>query len=441
MKVTTILTAAACLAGSFSLYADPAADREEAASSTGAYSVAGALRLPENTTKRDVYGMNVGWKLFKGKNAPEGVNSPDFNDSSWESVNLPNGIELLPEEASGCSNYQGPVWYRKTFTAPEKLKGRRNTLYFEGIMGKSEVWVNGEKAAEHFGGYLPVIVNLDKWLKPGQKNVIVVKADNSNDGSYPPGKPQESLDFAYFGGIYRDVYLISTGPVYITDPNEAGTVAGGGVFFRTESLDPRTRKGRVGVKVQVANDTDKEQKVRVQALMTDPKGVDPVGETAPLVIPPHSTGEVDIPLVISNVKPWSPDDPNLYTLSVEVWNAAGGNNAKNPAHLLDNRSMRVGVRTVEITEKGLVLNGSLFPEKLIGGNRHQDFARLGNAVPNNLQWQDAVKLRKAGMRVIRSAHYPQDPAFMTPATAWAFSSSSLRRAGVLGQGAFCGPGL
>ena len=67
---------------------------------------------------------------------------------------------------------------------------------------------------------------------------------------------------------------------------------------------------------------------------------------------------------------------------------------------------------MEITEKGLVLNGSLFPEKLIGGNRHQDFARLGNAVPNNLQWQDAVKLRKAGMRVIRSAHYPQDPAFM-----------------------------
>lgn len=392
--------------------ADQKTAAEEAASSTGQYSVAGALRLPEQTTKRHVYGMNVGWKFFKGKDAPQGVTGADFDDSSWQSVNLPDGTELLPEEASGCSNYQGPVWYRKTFTAPADLKGKRNTLYFEGIMGKSEIWVNGEKAAEHFGGYLPVIVNLDKWLKPGQKNVIVVKADNSNDSSYPPGKPQESLDFAYFGGIYRDAYLISTGPVYITDPNEAGTVAGGGIFFRTESLDPRTRKGKVGVKVQVANNTDKEQKVRVQALMTDPKGVDPVGETAPLVIPPHSTGEVDIPLVISNVRPWSPDNPNLYTLSVEVWKAAGGADAKNPAHLLDNRSMRVGVRTVEITEKGLVLNGSLFPEKLIGGNRHQDFARLGNAVPNNLQWQDAVKLRKAGMRVIRSAHYPQDPAFM-----------------------------
>ena len=412
MNISPVFLAAAVLSGAMSAHADQKNAAEEAASSTGQYSVAGALRLPEQTTKRHVYGMNVGWKFFKGKNVPQGVTGADFDDSSWQSVNLPDGIELLPEEASGCSNYQGPVWYRKTFTAPADLKGRRNTLYFEGIMGKSEVWVNGEKAAEHLGVYLPVIVNLDKWLKPGQKNVIVVKADNSNDGSYPPGKPQESLDFAYFGGIYRDAYLISTGPVYITDPNEAGTVAGGGIFFRTQSLDPRTRKGKTAVKVQVANNTDKEQKVRVQALMTDPKGVDPVGETAPLVIPPHSTGEVDIPLVISNVRPWSPDNPNLYTLSVEVWKADGGTDAKNPAHLLDNRSMRVGIRTVEITEKGLVLNGSLFPEKLIGGNRHQDFARLGNAVPNNLQWQDAVKLRKAGMRVIRSAHYPQDPAFM-----------------------------
>lgn len=412
MKVTSILMLASCLICSMSVYAEQSAALEQAESSTGTYSVAGTLRLPEQTTRRNVYDMNAGWKFYKGKEAPEGVNQPGFDDSSWQSVNVPHGIELLPEEASGCANYQGPVWYRKTFTAPESLEGRRNTLYFEGIMGKSEIWVNGMKAAEHFGGYLPVIVNLDKWLKPGQENVIVVMSDNSNDGTYPPGKPQESLDFAYFGGIYRDVYLISTGLVHITDPNEANTTAGGGVFFRTESLNPKTKKGKVGVKVQVANQTDKEQKVRVQALMTDPKGVDPVGATVPLVIAPHSTGEVDIPMELSNVKPWSPDHPELYTLGVEVWNAGNGGNQKDSALLLDNRSFRVGVRTVKMTDKGLELNGTLFPEKLIGGNRHQDFALLGNAVPNNLQWQDAVKLRRAGMRVIRCAHYPMDPAFM-----------------------------
>ncbi len=123
---------------------------------------------------------------------------------------------------------------------------------------------------------------------------------------------------------------------------------------------------------------------------------------------------------------------------MEVWDAGGGDHSKDPAHLLDNRSIRVGVRTVEITEKGLVLNGSLFPEKLIGGNRHQDFARLGNAVPNNLQWQDAVKLRKAGMRVIRSAHYPQDPAFMDACDRLGLFRHR-RHAGlaVLGQRPFC----
>ena len=114
--------------------------------------MAGALRLPENVTKRDVYGMNVGWKLVKGGKAPEEAAGPDVDDSSWESVNLPNGIELLPVVASGWSIFQGSVWYRITSIPPARLEGRRNTLYFEVIMGMSVVWVNGEKAAEHFGG-------------------------------------------------------------------------------------------------------------------------------------------------------------------------------------------------------------------------------------------------------------------------------------------------
>lgn len=114
MNISPVFWAAAVLSA-MSAPADQKTAAEEAASSTGQYSVAGALRLPEQTTKRHVYGMNVGWKFFKGKDAPQGVTGADFDDSSWQSVNLPDGTELLPEEASGCSNYQGPVWYRKTF--------------------------------------------------------------------------------------------------------------------------------------------------------------------------------------------------------------------------------------------------------------------------------------------------------------------------------------
>lgn len=113
-------------------------------------------------------------------------------------------MEYLPTEASGCINYQGEVWYRKHFTPDEAWRGRRQFLHFEAIMGKSKVWLNGVLLQSHYGGYLPVIVDITPYLKYGQDNVIAVWADNSDDPAYPPGKEQAMLDFAYFGGIYRD---------------------------------------------------------------------------------------------------------------------------------------------------------------------------------------------------------------------------------------------
>ena len=72
-----------------------------------------------------------------------------------------------------------------------------------------------------------------------------------------------------------------------------------------------------------------------------------------------------------------------------------------------------GIRSIEFRGKdGFWLNGRPYPNPLIGANRHQDFAVVGNALSNSLHWRDAKKLRDAGLRVIRNAHYPQDPAFM-----------------------------
>jgi beta-galactosidase len=80
---------------------------------------------------------------------------------------------------------------------------------------------------------------------------------------------------------------------------------------------------------------------------------------------------------------------------------------------IDTVRLRIGIRSLEFRGKdGLILNGKPFDGKLIGTNRHQDYAYVGHAVSNHAHWRDAVRLRQAGMRVIRSAHYPQDPAFM-----------------------------
>ena len=85
-------------------------------------------------------------------------------------------------------------------------------------------------------GFLPVIVNVTPYLKYGQDNVIAVWADNSDDPSYPPGKTQDMLDFAYFGGIYRDCWMIVHNNVFITDPNYENETAGGGLFVSYDKV-------------------------------------------------------------------------------------------------------------------------------------------------------------------------------------------------------------
>ena len=164
-------------------------------------------------TGREVYSMNPAWRFHKGP--VKGAEVVNFNDHNWSIVSLPNGIEYLPTEASGCINYQGEIWYRKHFKLDKKLQGKKLFLHFEAIMGKSKIFVNGKLSKEHFGGYLPIVVDVTDALYSDRDNVIAVWADNSNDPTYPPGKPQESLDFTYFGGIYRDCWLISCNHTYI----------------------------------------------------------------------------------------------------------------------------------------------------------------------------------------------------------------------------------
>lgn len=146
---------------------------------------------------REVFSMNPAWRFYKGDVAE--AETADFDDSSWTVVSLPNGIEYLPTEASGCVNYQGEVWYRKHFTPADTLKGKKLFLHFEAIMGKSRIFVNGQLMTEHFGGYLPIVIDMTEVLKWGEDNVIAVWADNSNNPAYPLGKAQEMLDFTYFG--------------------------------------------------------------------------------------------------------------------------------------------------------------------------------------------------------------------------------------------------
>lgn len=352
-------------------------------------------------TGRNVYSMNPAWRMHKGH--VDGAENISFDDSSWKLTSLPDGIENLPMEASGCVNYQGEVWYRKHFNADAARKGQRLVLYFEAIMGKSKVWVNGKLMKQHFGGFLPVIVDVSNMLKYGEDNVITVMADNSDDPSYPPGKAQDVLDFTYAGGIYRDCWLIKTNKVFITDANEENHVAGGGVFVSYGKVSEELSE--INIKTMLKNIAGSNFKGSLVYELQDASQKTVWSKKLNTSISRQKSTTLSTKAAIKDAQLWTPDHPYLYRLNIYVKNQQN--------KIVDGYYIRIGIRSFEFKPgDGFWLNGKPYPEPLIGANRHQDFAIVGNALTNSLHWRDAKKLKDTGLRVIRNAHYPQDPAFM-----------------------------
>lgn len=363
------------------------------------FSTAGFFELPN--TGRSVYSMSQAWRFHKG-DADGLPYSMEYDDSMWDLVSVPHGIELLPVDASGCINYQGVVWYRKHFSVPSVLKGKQLFLHFEGIMGKGEVYVNGTRVKQFFGGYLPVIIDVTDLFRFDTENVIAVKADNGDDPDYPVGKPQGMMDFTYFGGMYRDCWLVAHNDIFITNSNYENEVAGGGLFVSYDKVSEKV--ATVNMKVHVRNSSGSNDRVSVEFCLKD-RNEKKVGTAVRRMSVANGKASYAIAsMKVDNPSLWSPESPYLYYLDITVRNRKG--------EVVDGYRQRIGIRSIEFKQaQGLWINGKPYEDKLIGTNRHQDFAVIGNAIPNSLQWRDAKKLRDAGMKVIRT-HYVIDPAFM-----------------------------
>ncbi len=370
------------------------------------FSTAGFFAVPNSP--RTVASFNPGWRFLKA-DAP-GAEKVDFDDSAWEAANLPHSLEILGENASGCRNYQGPAWYRKRFQVSQLSAGQKVFVYFEAVMGKSAVWVNGQKVCEHFGGYLPFAAEISGQLRAdGTDNLIAVRADNSDDPTYPPGKPQSDLDFTYHGGVYRDVYLIQTEPVHVTLTELSATTAGGGVFVGIK--DVNDADASIEVRTEVANESGAARQLTLRTILETAEGREVLRAEEPIQLAAGASREVSQSLQAKNVHLWQPDDPYLHFIRTEI--ADGGK-------VLDSMRTRFGIRLFEMRGKeGLFVNKKPYKAKLSGVNRHQDYAYVGNALPNSGQWRDAKLLREGGCRIIRAAHYPRTPRLWTLVRNWA----------------------
>ena len=364
----------------------------------GGSSVAGFF--PLENSGRLVWNFNAGWRFHLGDVAD--AEAKDFDDQSWEIVSTPHTVQLMPAEASGCRNYQGIAWYRKHFRLPKECAGRDVTLHFEAIMGKQTIYVNGQKVKEHEGGYLPITVPLPAAV--GDDFVVAICADNSDDKTYPPGKKQMTLDFAYHGGIYRDVWLIAKNKVAITDAVEENRVASGGIFVHYANISEK--QATVFVNTEVRNTDSRPRTVTVENVLS----VATQSQHTKLTLQPGEARTVTQRFLVKSPHLWSPESPYLYNIATRI---------KEGKTNLDGGVTRIGIRSFEFIrtddaqgrQPGFYLNGKKY-HQLVGANRHQDFAYVGNAVPNSQQWRDAKRLRDAGFTIIRVAHYPQDPSFM-----------------------------
>ncbi|MBQ7400481.1 MAG: beta-galactosidase, partial [Lentisphaeria bacterium] len=152
----------------------------------------------------------------------------------WQNVSLPHSVFVEPETI--VKPQVGKAIYQYRFSAPEEWKRKIVSFEIGAAMQRAEVYVNGEYHFTHFGGYQKFFIPLTDDLK--DENLIEIHLDNADSRDMPPGKTISTMDFCYHSGLYRDAKLHVWEPVHITDPLAVSIPAGGGVFLRTEQLDP-----------------------------------------------------------------------------------------------------------------------------------------------------------------------------------------------------------
>lgn len=278
-------------------------------------------------------------------------------------------------------------------------QGKTIYLVFQGAMQVANLWLNGVPLPTHYGGYQPFTLDITNTVGFDGDNVLSVRLDNSNNPEVPPGKPQNQLDFVYFGGLYRSVQLRVMNTVFISDPILANKVGGGGIFVTFPNVNEDV--ATVQVQTDVVNQSAVRRRCTIkQELFSSDGAIVATGKTS-VELAMKSGSTMQQRLQVGQPQLWHPDRPHLYILHTSILENGT---------VVDDVYTRIGLRTIRFDkETGFHINGDNFFS--IGANRHQDHPYVGYALPASAHYKDAKKLREAGFNSYRS-HYPQDPAFM-----------------------------
>ena len=307
-------------------------------------------------------------------------------DDGWQftregktvSVDLPHDWDIYeaPDPATGATK-EGGGWfpggkgeYRKLFRTPDAEVVK---LHFEGVYQKAEVFINGQDAGRHAYGYTPFTIDVTPFLyRDGRENEVVVQVDNSE---------QPNCRWYSGSGIYRHVWLQTMPSLHIAE---------NGVFITTPDITDD--RATVKLEVTVANESDHDRNASVEA----------GGSRQSIAVPARQTKTVTMTYDIRKPHLWSPDDPFLYEVTVEL---------KQSGSVIDGQRVRFGVRSFSFdAERGFVLNGR--PVLINGACLHHDDGVLGAMAFDAAEIRKVKLMKEAGFNLIRTSHNPTTRAFL-----------------------------
>lgn len=311
-------------------------------------------------------------------------------DESWESVNLPHTFNI--DAYQQRNYYQGKGFYRRTLVLPEIVAERRYYMKIDAASKAANIRVNGKEVGSHVCGYTACIVDITEYIR--KENLIEITVDNGRKDITPI-----SADFTFWGGIYRDVWLISTPKQHFNMSN----MGSDGIFISTPVVNEK--RGVLKVKCEVTNDSHESSILEVRSAIYSPQGklLQTIKQKQKLksgetYIFENTSGAIESPDL------WSPETPSLYLVKTTLVDPKSGK-------LLDEKNHKVGFRWFTFDgSKGFFLNGKSY--KLRGLNRHQDQAPAGVALDDEAHRRDIFLMKELGCNFIRISHFPQDDAIL-----------------------------
>ena len=319
---------------------------------------------------------------------------PGFDDSSWQSLNLPHDWAIIgPFTTRGGGGMgrlpnAGVGWYRKKLDIPATDAGKSMFLDVDGAMSYATVWLNGQIVGGWPYGYASWRVDLTPYVIPGGDNELAIRLDNPPDSSrWYPG-----------GGIYRNVWLVKTAPVHIGH---------WGTYLTTPEVSATS--ATINLKVTVDNDSKQDAMVRVSTHIFPLDGNgnmhhNAVAELTPvsLQIPAGSNGMVESKGTLINPKLWGPppqQKPNRYAAVTTI---------SQEGKVVDVYETPFGIRTIRFDPNdGFFINGEHILLK--GVCDHHDLGALGAALNYRALQRQLEMLADMGCNAIRTSHNPPAP--------------------------------